>query len=356
MSSSKKNYTPLVFVIVSLVAIGVLVAQYINRDPVEVATETYADRIDSIKEADLDILSNPGQDPKKVHGALMRRAQTFDPKARVLAEELVNSPKPRLKEAAYQALGFYNDEKSEAILVKGLETETGNIRIAIIRGLGFRQTEKREAILQNFLDSGSLSEREMIMAYESLVKASKDKGARDKASHGMLKVYKKTKSPAIKSDIIIRLTKNNRTFEPMEGLLLESLKDKNNENFHSFAIRQLAAYKNKWLKENIANYITSKNFQVKSAAIGVIPTICPKSRWELLEKTIFEDRDRRVQQLALFSVKTLKSQNALVLLTKAIESNSFSKEEVDTFKKLFDEINATVQQSDTCVLHGKSKI
>ncbi len=355
MKAIKKRFGPLVFVIGSLILLGYLLGQeFYKKDPIEKAKESYADRIQNIKNDDLDIISDISQDPKKVYGALMRRAQNLDPKARVTAEKLLSSTNSTLQEAAYQAIGFYTDEEANNILSEGLKSPKQGTRTAVLRALGFRQSKERIALIQNILDTSSLNEREMILALEAMTRISPDAATRDKSSHEMLKIFKKSQSSAIRSDILLRISKNNPGFAPLENIFLEILKDPKQQQLHAFAIRQMAAYRSPWLQKNIEKFTAAEDTRVKISAIGVISSLCPENRWDLLEKILFKDHDRRVQMALEIAIKSLGSQKALVLLQQAIDSKSFSEEENSGFSALYKEIETHSQLSDSCQLKGKS--
>ncbi len=351
----KNRIAPFIILVISIAAIGVLLGQlFYKSNPVEEAKETYAERMNEIKEADESTLKDLSQDPKKVYGALMRRAQTLDPSARAKAESLLSSPNQTLKEAAYQAIGFYADAQANEILENGIKTENAETRPSIIRALGFRQSEERTALIQKVLDSSQLNEREMILALEALVKVSNSQAIRDKSSHQMLKVYEKSKSPGIRSDILLRISKNNPGFAPLEKTLLNALQNDKETGLHVFAIKQLSAFQSKWLKENLSKFIKSKDLDVKIAAIGVLPSLCPKNRWSMIEEILFQDRDRRTQLTLHYTIKELGSQKALILIEKAKSAGTFSQEELNELETLESEIQSKAQLSDSCELKNKS--
>jgi hypothetical protein len=220
--------------------------------------------------------------------------------------------------------------------------------------MGFRASPEREKLMEELISSGSLQAPEQVLLLDGIIKQTASQEKRNEAAQKMLRMLETSKSPTIKNDVLIRLAESYPDFPLLPKTFEEILKDPSAFELHPLAIRQLSSYRSEWLKENFANVATSDDVPIRLAAFNVIASLCPENRWELLENSLFQEKDRRVKAALLRALKQLGGQPMQILLNKALESKVFDTDENQSFQELLGDPAVNTQKSDTCTLQKQT--
>jgi len=129
--------------------------------------------------------------------SLVRLSYASSEDAKEFVSKYLEHPSARVRAAAIEAAGAFNELNSFKIITEALNAKESEVRVAALKALGRNQgPEQREAI-QEFLARPGLKSEEKAWAYVSLFRSSTEDGDRKNATVKLIKVLGATPSAEV---------------------------------------------------------------------------------------------------------------------------------------------------------------
>jgi len=287
-----QKFVPAIIVTALLFAAAVF---YLTRSREATSPPTEAERFRIQLAADLDTLMNPKAAHRDQISALLRLANEKNSLSKEKAKEWSNSSTLGLRAGAAEALGLIDDEESRTqvkTLIKVEKNPTVLSRLAI--GLAHKYSPERLKFLEDLAAQNKSASELRVNILSSLIKISQDDKVKNEAFSELLKIAKSKGDPTLSSRAYTSAMSLGPRKAEVAALIRERVLSSSNEQEKALGFRHLALIKDPKAQEVFEKFVSSESSFLRRTAIEMIPTLCPKDRWQILNERIKSDRDRSV--------------------------------------------------------------
>lgn len=331
-------------IVVALILVGSLLVGYAFW---EKRAHSPAVELPEIVES-LSQLDEVGISDEKLVRALLLATRQGHPIARKKCIDLLQSTGSSI--VVLQAAGFgltrYIDPESDAILRAQLISAEIPVKLKIIEGLGETATSERLLMLQQHLEKAAISEQERLTVLTSILRASKTHPSfgSEKALDEVLSSLSNLSSNSVEPIYMSILNIAPNEPKVIEMVLREIKKDKN-PVLVATGLKHLAGLGHPYAKENLSQFVSHIDAQVRAAAVHIIQFVCPKNRWEILDSLVDTESDEFVLATMVSLGKTLSENNSVSFLKSLLASGKL---DPDQAKEVSEYLQNPSQPSGPC--------
>lgn len=265
-------------------------------------------------------LVDPKARPVDLFGSMIRLAKQADPLARVTALKQIKNIDSLVREGAALALGHYEDQEAVAALGEALLDPVESVRIKAIEGFSLKKTAARLTQLKSRLKPEQ-SVLEALSLRSALIRIADQ--PEQKQEHlawiaEQLSAQRLTKSLPIPTltQLLIQAISLGATDPGIHRSLRGFAKDDRGSGLQAMVIRHLAAHQDPWIRTELSGLVSHPSREVRLAVAEAIKSVCPSSRFDLLERLFKSEGDGGFRVRVIKEIGSMPSSGALVLLQK----------------------------------------
>lgn len=305
-----------------LIVVASVSAFFLTRTREATSPESEEKRQQLLAVSDIDSLKDPNSPPRDQALALLRLATQDHLLAKEKALEWSNSSNVQLRQAAAESLAIIFDEKSKEALATLLKTEKDPTLLSrIAKGVAYRNSEER---LQWLKEHSKLDQLEV---QSGIIKLSSDPAEKNKALGELMKLARETKDSRLSTRAYSRVMSLAPHNKEVIQLIRERVYSSKDEQEKAMSLRHLALIKDPKALEVFEKFSKDPSAVLRKTALQVIPSLCPETRWNVLNALIHSERDRSVVGLVIEMPKILREENTNSIYTEWLALEDLSESE-----------------------------
>ncbi|OFZ18437.1 MAG: hypothetical protein A2X94_00390 [Bdellovibrionales bacterium GWB1_55_8] len=319
---------------------GVYVSGILHRDPMKQEQA----RVQALLTKDSENLQRPDATDNEVYAAMIRLAQTLRPEARAEAIKRSSSTVKRLRQGAATALGNFNDPESFAVLKKLVDDADVDVRLSTLNALGMMPGAGREELLVPRLRMKEKNrEFERMVAAYSLSQIAQDKSLRDEAFRVLVRMMgsKDVNLAREASFKLMAVAAQDERFLDAAKKLVSSVGD---SSIVPVLVRHLTATDPEWVLRNYRLLLTSKDLQIRFAALTAAIKLCDPDRVKLLQNWLSTEKDAQSIQYGIQAAAALGGPEAETLVRQSLQGPGFPSNLVPMANDVLEELEKGAHQ------------
>lgn len=303
--------------------------------------------------ADKAILDNENSQPHEVYQALRRLSRQNVKSAKGEAMDRMRDPSPMVRAAAAEALGHYEGNDVISAIKELMDDSSPTVRSRAVIGLGYRGSIEREKLILEFLKKEGRTIEEKVASYEGLIRMKQTPDVVEDAIKRMVEyvLTGQSRQHIQASYTVMSLAPSHPAVVDM---LKQKLLDKKDRSIVAVALRHLSAVDSAWLENKIQPFVADKDMSVRRAVLDVIPSVCPKNRWEIIEGIFGSKANQPLFESAIRTLQAMPGKKSSGILKNAIDKNIFDTGLVEAAKQALVETERTqgTASKDPCLRRG----
>ena len=269
-----------------------------------------------------------------VFSALVRLAQQQIPEARQEAIRRSTGPSVILRGGAANALGYFEDSESLAVLKKLLNDPDNSVRTQAVFALARVPTDEKENLLRELLLQEKLPPEIKMAGYANLFYFKNSKHPKSQIVQKIIEQIKQTDNLNLKLQGVNALVQSAPDDPKVSELLRSILSDSKLDGLAPIALNQLfnSNPKDPWLKKHLSTLLISKTSGVRLAAIQYLHSACVPERWKYLQGVLRSETDQNIRLAAIREARAMPGADAVHLLRSSLESGMLRDSETESVK------------------------
>lgn len=225
------------------------------------------------------------------------------------AQQLVRSESKLLREAAAQALGYFDDGDilpSAEVLFNDKEE---SVRVFAIESLGEASSPTRLSKIEELSQKKNLGSSETVAVKAVLYRLRTTPQEKERELTQLVGLARHS-NPELSKKAALRAIQLAGDSKVVAPVMREAVRNGNDDTVKSLSIRTLANLRDPMIAERLPELIKDKSKNVRVAAVQTIHRICPSNRWSILAQVVKKDQDEFVVSRALEEMSFLERTKA----------------------------------------------